>query len=196
MLSIKNLSRPGLGPIDFTLAGGRAMAVMGPSGSGKSLLLRALADLDPNDGDVRLDGEDRAGIPAPEWRKQVAYVAAESGWWSDDVGHHFADIEAARKLLAPVNLDENALTWPVSRLSTGEKQRLALIRTLIGKPRVLLLDEPTSALDDDSKECVETLIKSLVADGVSLVVATHDKLQVQRLDARVLMLKNGREVAP
>jgi len=196
MLSIKNLSRPGLGPIDFTLAGGQAMAVMGPSGAGKSLLLRALADLDPNDGDIRLDGEDRAEIPAPQWRKRVAYVAAESGWWADDVDHHFDDPEAARKLLGPINLDENALSWPVSRLSTGEKQRLSLIRTLIGKPQVLLLDEPTSALDDDSKEQVESLIRAQVADGVSLIIATHDKSQVQRLDARVLMLKDGQEVAP
>jgi len=196
MLSIKNLSRPGLGPIDFTLAGGKAMAIVGPSGAGKSLLLRALADLDENDGDVWLDGEDRADIPAPEWRKRVAYVAAESGWWADDVGRHFDDLEAARKLLDQVNLNENALTWPVSRLSTGEKQRLSLIRTLIGKPQVLLLDEPTSALDDDSKERVEALIRSLVADGVSLIVVTHDKSQVQRLGARVMTLKNGQEVTP
>ncbi len=194
MILVKALKRPGLGPIDFTLTGGQAMAVMGPSGAGKSLLLRALADLDPSEGEVSLDGDNREAIAAPEWRKRVAYIAAESGWWADDVGQHFEDPEAAAKLLAAVNLNEGALTWPISRLSTGEKQRLSLIRTLIQKPRVLLLDEPTSALDDDSRTRVEELIRSRVADGVSLVIVTHDRLQAERLGARIFNLKDGREV--
>ena len=194
MLSIRNLSRPGLGPIDFGLAGGQAMAVMGPSGAGKSLLLRALADLDPGDGEVVLDGEDRDTIAAPDWRRKVAYVAAESGWWADRVGSHFEDREAAAKLLPRVNLTEEALNWPVSRLSTGEKQRLSLVRTLIQKPRVLLLDEPTSALDEDSRVMVEELITSQIDDGVSLIIVTHDKAQAERLGARVFRLRDGREV--
>jgi len=196
MLSIRNLSRPGLGPIDFSLPGGNVLVVMGPSGAGKTLLLRALADLDPSDGDVLLDGDNREDIPAPSWRRRVAYVAAESGWWADGVERHFEDPAAAAKLLPQVNLNADALSWPVSRLSTGEKQRLSLIRTLVQKPQVLLLDEPTSALDDTSKNGVEKLLMSRAADGVSLVIVTHDRLQAGRLGARILMLRDGREIAP
>ncbi len=195
MITVKALTRPGLGPIEFTLAGGQAMAVMGPSGAGKSLLLRALADLDPSDGEVSLDGEDRAQIPAPVWRRRVAFVAAESGWWADTVASHFEDLDLAARLLPRLNLDAGALSWPVSRLSTGEKQRLSLIRTLIQKPQVLLLDEPTSALDDDAKACVEELIQGQADDGVSLIIVTHDKSQAERLGARILKMQDGREIS-
>ena len=58
--------------------------MVGPSGSGKSLFLRALADLDPNEGDLRLDGESREAMSGPQWRRRVTYVAGESGWWDDD----------------------------------------------------------------------------------------------------------------
>jgi len=60
-----------------------------PSGAGKSLLLRAIADLDPNEGTVKLDGMLREAVPAPHWRSQVTYVAAEPGWWGDTVQEHF-----------------------------------------------------------------------------------------------------------
>ena len=196
MLSVHNLSRPGLGPIKFGLAGGQVLAITGPSGAGKSLLLRALADLDPNTGEVKLDGEDRDSIAAPQWRRRVAYVAAESGWWADHVGSHFENQDLAAKLMPRVGLDGDALNWPVSRLSTGEKQRLSLVRTLIQKPQVLLLDEPTSALDEDSKNLVEDLLKSEADNGISLIIVSHDKAQVKRLNARVLQLKDGQEVTP
>ena len=65
------------------------MTVRGASGSGKSLFLRALADLDPSTGDVRLDGTARDDMPASDWRRRVTYVAADSGWWTERVGDHF-----------------------------------------------------------------------------------------------------------
>lgn len=74
MLSVSGLKRPGLEPITFTLNAGECFTISGPSGSGKSLLLRALADLDPNEGDVTLDGRVRETFSGPEWREQVIFL--------------------------------------------------------------------------------------------------------------------------
>lgn len=198
MLTIRKLARPGLGPIDLDLADGGCVALSGPSGAGKTMFLRAVADLDPHDGTVGLDGADRLAAPASEWRRRVAYLAAESGWWTDNTGAHFADTKAAAALLPELGLAGDALEWPVARLSTGERQRLALIRLLIGAPRVMLLDEPTSALDDTATRAVEALIRRRLADGTSALVVSHDSGQAERLGARRLFLAGGllREDAP
>ena len=134
MLRIRGLTRAGLGPVDLDLEAGACAALAGPSGAGKSLLLRAISDLDPNDGQVSLDGTSRSSMPAPEWRRKVGYLAAESGWWEDTVGLHFSDAEGAAPLLSGLGLDPEALGWPIERLSTGEKQRLALARLLELEP--------------------------------------------------------------
>ena len=91
MLEVADLHRVGLKPTSFSLADGTCVAVKGPSGAGKTLLMRAIADLDPNEGRVTLNGEDRALIPAPLWRRRVIYVPAEPGWWAETVGEHFGD---------------------------------------------------------------------------------------------------------
>lgn len=81
MLTIQGLTRPGLAPFDFELAAGEAVAVLGASGSGKSIMLRAIADLDPNDGPAALGGRARSEMTASEWRRLVTYLAVDSGWW-------------------------------------------------------------------------------------------------------------------
>ena len=88
-LTILGLRSALAGPFDLELMPGSCAAITGPSGSGKSLFLRMIADLDPNEGQVRLDGNDRSELPAIAWRRRVAYVAAESGWWAEDVRPHF-----------------------------------------------------------------------------------------------------------
>ena len=95
MLSIRGLTRPGLAPVDLDLAAGECVAVLGPSGAGKTLLLRAIADLDPNRGEAILGGEARSDMSGPAWRRRVGYLAAESGWWADGVGAHFAELSGA-----------------------------------------------------------------------------------------------------
>ena len=79
MLTIQNLNRQGLEPIDLILDNSECLAVMGPSGSGKSLFLRAIADLDTIDVEVILDEVEQSSIPVPQWRRQVSYVPAEPG---------------------------------------------------------------------------------------------------------------------
>ncbi|MDH3742084.1 MAG: ATP-binding cassette domain-containing protein, partial [Hyphomicrobiales bacterium] len=76
MLQVSDLSRPGLGPISFALKMGQCLAVTGPSGAGKTLLLRALADLDPNEGTVYLNDLERRTLAAPQWRTKVGLVPA------------------------------------------------------------------------------------------------------------------------
>ncbi len=191
MLSVSALARPELEPVSFELADGECIAIGGASGSGKTLLLRAIADLDPNDGAVRLDGAAREAMPAPEWRRQVVYVAAEPGWWRDTVGGHFADWAAARDLVAATGLPDDCHAWPIARLSTGERQRLGLVRALALEPRVLLLDEPTSGLDDAATEAVEGLIRARLAAGASALWVTHDAQQGRRLARRALVCAGG-----
>ena len=89
MLVIEDLKTALFGPLDMSVAPGECVAVMGPSGAGKSIFLRAIADLDPSNGEVTLDGAARSAMAAPDWRRKVALVPAESGWWADIVGEHF-----------------------------------------------------------------------------------------------------------
>lgn len=191
MLNIDGLRRPGLTVASFGVDAGECVAVMGPSGSGKSLLLRAIADLDPNEGEVRLNGTLRSGTPAPDWRRQVVYVPAESGWWADTVVVHFADVSAARPILQALQLPDDCLHWPVSRLSTGERQRLALARALCLRPPVLLLDEPTAALDEDAVAAVEHLLLRELDAGHVMLLVTHDAAQARRLAKRMLFVADG-----
>ena len=193
MLHVRKLRTPLIHIDDLTVGDGDCLAVVGPSGAGKSLLLRAIADLDPNDGEVYAAGMARHEVPAPRWRRSVAYVPAESGWWADRVGDHVKPVPSG-SLLSALRLPADCLDWPIARLSTGERQRLALARALVRDPPVLLLDEPTAALDEETTEAVETLIQSRLDDGVSVLVVTHTSAQAQRLAARTIRIEQGRRV--
>jgi phosphate-transporting ATPase len=198
LLSVRGLARPGLQPVAFDLAEGECLAVRGPSGAGKTLLLRALADLDPNEGAVSLDDCAREAMPAPRWRRLVTYLPAEPGWWAETVGAHFADWPAAEPMVEALGLPSACRDWPVLRLSTGERQRLALVRALVQRPRVLLLDEPTAGLDEEARTAVEMLIAARLAEGAAALWVTHDAEQARRLARRCLTVEGGRvtEAAP
>jgi phosphate-transporting ATPase len=191
MLSVRDLTRPGLAPISFELADGECVAVVGASGSGKTLMLRAIADLDPNRGAVALDGVGRETMPAPEWRRRVVYVAAEPGWWEESVATRFEDWDRASHMIAATGLPDNCRDWPISRLSTGERQRLGLVRALVLEPRVLLLDEPTSGLDAAATRAVEELVHGHLARGACALWVTHDTDQSRRLASRRLVCADG-----
>lgn len=191
LFSVSGLKRPGIEVPDFALASGEALAVSGPSGSGKSLFMRALADLDPSDGAVALAGADRNSMPAPRWRRQVTYVPAESGWWAERVRDHFEDWDAAAPSAGQLGIPAEAGDWAIARLSTGERQRLALLRALLQGARVLLLDEPTSGLDVEATWAVEARLRAFLADGGALVMVTHDPAQARRLAKRGLRFEKG-----
>jgi phosphate-transporting ATPase len=192
MLHVRALTRPGLEPVDLDLAAGEALAVLGPSGSGKTLLLRALADLDPNQGEVSLDGAGRESMSAPAWRRQVTFLSAEPGWWSDRVADHFPEPELGRALFPALMLPATMMERPVVELSTGERHRIALARVLVQSPKVLLLDEPTSGLDQGSTRAVEALLRERIGTGAALLFSTHDEDLANRLGDRRLRVRKGR----
>jgi ABC-type iron transport system FetAB ATPase subunit len=184
-LFVGHLQSPLAGPFDFAVPAGGCAVISGPSGSGKSLFLRMIADLDPNEGEVRLNGTERRSLDGPSWRLKVPYVPAEAGWWLDGVADHFAldKREQARKLATDFGLVEGQFDAPVARLSTGERQRLAVIRALVLDAPALLLDEPTSALDEDAAKLVETALKARLENGCVIVMVSHDAGQSARLRA-------------
>lgn len=167
---------------------------MGASGTGKTLLLRALADLDPLEGKVSLDSLVCAEMPAPEWRRKVGMLPAESAWWADTVAPHFPQ-SFSGAALAPYGFEPEALSWDVQRLSTGERQRLALARLLARTPDALLLDEPTGSLDPDNVERMERLLEQYREDRRAPVLwVSHDPDQAKRVATRHLTLRDGRLV--
>ena len=197
-LVVAGLCTPLLDNCCLSVAAGEIVAVRGASGSGKTVLLRAVADLDPNEGDVRLDDMRRSSVTGPQWRRLVRYVAAETAWWADRVGEHFRSPDTAAPIAETVGLPADCMTWYVARLSTGEKQRLGFIRAIEDGPRALLLDEPTAALDSEAESAIEGLIERLRDDGAAIVLVTHKDGQADRLADRRFRIAEGRlsEIGP
>jgi ABC-type iron transport system FetAB ATPase subunit len=188
MFAVHDLIRNGLPPVSFELQAGELVCLSGPSGCGKTLLLRALVDLDINRGTVSLRGEERGSMTAQQWRRRVALLPAESRWWAATVGEHFTHLDEvqARQL----GFEPDVSRWRIERLSSGEKQRLALLRLLTNRPEVLLLDEPTANLDAENGLRVEHLIKDyLVTQQACCLWVSHNVQQVQRLCTRQLTMK-------
>ncbi len=195
-LAVRGLRFHGRGPFSFHLAAGTCVGLTGPSGVGKSLLLRALADLDPHDGEVILDGCAASVFTGPRWRRQVGYLPPFSQWWHDTVGEHFPD--GGVPLLASSGLPADIGRRPINRLSTGERQRLALLRLLGNQPRVLLLDEPTANLDRENALRMETLIlEELHRRQAAALWVSHDLSLLARVaDRRFVLHGNALQETP
>ncbi len=191
-LKLHDLKSPLAGPFDLELAPGECLAITGESGSGKSLFLRMIADLDPGEGEVKLDGVDRSTLAAPAWRRRAPYVAAESGWWLRTAAEHFApdQREAAKALAARLGVGPLPFAGEVARLSTGERQRLAIVRALVLESPVLLLDEPTGPLDPQSTLRVEEVLTERLKAGLALVLVSHEPAQAGRLGARHRVMRD------
>lgn len=178
-LTIDGISVLNLKPFNLEI-GKKILCLSGASGSGKSLFLRAIADLIEHKGDVFLNKHKCSNTNPVVWRKWVGLLPAESAWWKDKVSDHFTEIDY--DYCEKLNLPDDCFDWEVSRCSTGEKQRLALLRLLAQKPKVLLLDEPTASLDPSSVLAVEALIKDYAKKfNVPVIWVSHDPEQIKRI---------------
>ena len=190
--------------LDLDLMGGEALAITGSSGSGKTLLLRSLAGLEPaTEGEIAAEGRALETWSMPVYRARVTYVAQRAftleGTVEDALrrpfqfGVHRAKPfpgERALQALRAVGRDEGFLSVAGASLSGGEGQIVALLRALLLDPQVLLLDEPTASLDADTVRAVEVLVTAwLAADGARAMVWTsHQDAQLDRVTNRRLHL--------
>ena len=190
LLQINKLCRLLVGPVTLAVDEGDCLCISGPSGSGKSLLLRAIADLDPHEGQVYLQGEAATSIPPPAWRTRIGLLPPDSSWWLPQAGDYFHN--GMPLPLEHIGLAVDILAQPVTRLSSGEKQRLALMRLLSNRPRVLLLDEPTANLDPANTLRVEAVITEYRrAQKAAVIWVSHDPEQIARVANRYYELDNG-----
>ncbi|MBS3824020.1 MAG: ATP-binding cassette domain-containing protein [Wenzhouxiangellaceae bacterium] len=194
-LKLEDVSVGALERVLLSVSRGEIVCISGASGSGKTRLLRAVADLEPHGGECRLGDARQSETPAHRWRAQVMMVPAESQWWHETVGEHFdadADDSPADHLDA-LDLPHGALEWSIDRLSSGEKQRLALIRALLRRPHALLLDEPTANLDAESIRRVERwLLKIIERREMPTLWVAHDDEQIERVSQRHFRIRDGR----
>jgi len=152
--------------------------------------MRAIADLDDHEGSVSLNGVEQKNITAHEWRQRVALLSAETCWWLDTVGEHFQQFSEEDAGL--LGFKNNVANWQVSRLSSGEKQRLGLLRLLENEPDVLLLDEPTANLDYKNTLEFEKFVTKYVDERPACAIwVSHDIDQLKRISQQQYEIKNG-----
>lgn len=194
MLLVQGLYFFGLGPVSLEVPANQSISINGSSGSGKTLLLRAIADLDPHRGEIRLFDVLQDSVSGSSWRQQIGFLNADNVFWEDTVQQHFShtDHDLLEEYSDHLDLPNNILKQSLSTLSSGEKQRIAIIRLLINKPRALLLDESTSHLDPDAKIQVESLVQTYQKQNQCPVIwVSHDKPQRQRVAARHYQMRDG-----
>lgn len=192
--------------VSLSVEEGEVLGIIGPSGAGKSSFLRLLNRLDePTSGTVYLDGVDYRDVPPRELRHRVGYVPQHPALRPGTVGENVtigprlrgepADDGRVETLLDRVDLGGYG-SRDVEDLSGGEAQRVAIARTVLNRPEVLLLDEPTSSLDAASEERVEELLDDLRDDfDLTYLLVTHDREQARRLADRVAVFEDGHVTA-
>ena len=191
--------------VDLSIEAGRTVAIVGPSGSGKSSLLRMIGGLDePSAGDVCIDGVNLVKLTRSSRRRMRARLLAHVHQRPTDnlLGYLTALDQVARvarrrgaglsdavAMLDRMGLADRSDHLP-AQLSGGEQQRLAFARGAVGAPAVVVADEPTAELDTESSDRVLDAIEELSDDGITVLLATHDARVLERVD-QVVTLRDG-----
>lgn len=200
---------PAVNELNLKIRAGECVAVVGPSGGGKSTLLRlTIGFRRPTSGQILLDARDMEQIDMRTWRRFISVVPQESILHEASIRENILfgmdDVDETRfqEILHAANVLEFAGRLPHgldtrigeggARLSGGQRQRLAIARALVRDPRVIVLDEPTSALDVMSEKLVQEAIERLVKGRTTLIVA-HRLSTIRNAD-RVVVMENGRMV--
>jgi ABC-type multidrug transport system fused ATPase/permease subunit len=172
--------------------------IVGPSGAGKTSLLRCLNRLEePDSGSIALDGVDIATLDPIELRRRVGMIFQTPALFEGGVranlvyGLDAVTEDELAAALEAASLDRAFLDRDSSALSVGQAQRVCIARALVRKPEVLLMDEPTSALDRDASARIEELVGSLNGRGLTVVLVTHDLDQTRRVCDRAVLLVDG-----
>lgn len=197
-------AQPVLSDLTFGLPERKRLAVMGPSGSGKSTLLRLFNQLiSPTSGNIMYRGKSVDAYPPQTLRREIAYVPQKPYLFGKTIAEDLAyplalqkeksDAAELEKLLESLALPSTILKKTPQQLSGGEQQRVALLRSLLIRPKVLLLDEPTSALDETNTLRVEALLTDLADENdLAWLWVTHQAEQARRIGELLLYLKAGR----
>lgn len=211
LLTVKNLTKTYnkknvLKNINFSVEEKEIVSIIGPSGSGKSTLLRCINRMvTPTSGEILFDRKLITSANIGEIRKEIGMVfqhfnlfenltVLENITLSPVKLKLLSQAEAKKRALAmlkEINLYDKKDSYPIS-LSGGEKQRVAIIRTLILEPRLILLDEPTSALDPEMTKEVIELIKHLKDKGITLIIVSHEMEFVKEFSNRIIFIENGK----
>ncbi|WP_371744056.1 amino acid ABC transporter ATP-binding protein [Intestinimonas sp. MSJ-38] len=193
--------------VNLTIDKGQVVVIVGPSGSGKSTLLRSLNLLEvPTEGSVIFEGVDITDkkINLDQHRQKMGMVFQHFNLFPHKTvleNMTLAPIKVkkmdpaqaesmAMDLLRKVNLEDRAQAYP-AQLSGGQKQRIAIVRALCMQPDVMLFDEPTSALDPEMVGEVLEVMKDLAAQGMTMVVVTHEMGFAREVGTRVLFMDQG-----
>ena len=213
MLKVSNLyksfgNQKVLDDISFELESGEVMCLRGKSGAGKTTLIRCICNLDKADkGTISINGIESLadGKPNKAYQNTVGMVSQGFDLFPNmtvmenlilaPVSRKLMTKEEAKKaatvLLESLDIGDKADSYP-SRLSGGEKQRVAVARACILSPSVLFFDEPTSALDINSTREVANLIEDISSRGISVVIITHDESFCDMLGARQILIEKGK----
>lgn len=206
-VSFQTEERHILNNINSTIQNGRITTLVGPSGAGKTTLLKLCNRLiSPTNGHITFKGEPIETIAPTMLRKQVGIVLQNAPVIRDTVQANLilprklhnepVTDEEIRDMLQLVQLDAKLLKQPATKLSGGQKQKLAIARTLMNKPEVLLLDEITSALDPTATREIEALILAINQKyGTTIVWITHNIEQAKAISDDVWVLAAGELVA-
>ena len=186
--------------VSFSLAPGEIFALLGPNGAGKTTTLRMIAGLiAPTSGAVRIDDEPMTPETASRLRGTIGFLTEAPGLWDRlSVSQNLRTYARLHGLDRPDRAVDDALhlfelsdraAEPAAHLSKGLKQRVALARTLLHNPRIVLLDEPTAGLDPQSAREVRDLILRLRQEGRAVMLSTHNLDEVERVADRVAVIR-------